>query len=148
MAKFLRYLRIAFSALCLIACALLCVLWVRSYTTRDRWTSGIGIHCITGSTVNGRLRFSALHWDNTAPSLVIHSSEPVTINSTRETLWAFHFRRFSSHNYLSVPIWFAILFSAALSITPWLYWRYSLRTLLIVTTLIAVVLGVVVYAVR
>src|SRR5664279_2776254 len=31
MRKFLRYLRIAFSATCLIACVLLVALWVRSY---------------------------------------------------------------------------------------------------------------------
>src|SRR4051794_31716465 len=31
MRRFLRYLRIAFSATCLIACVLLIVLWVRSY---------------------------------------------------------------------------------------------------------------------
>ena len=31
MSRYLRYLRIAFSATCLIACVLLIVLWVRSY---------------------------------------------------------------------------------------------------------------------
>src|SRR6185369_457567 len=35
MPRFLRYVRIAFSATCLVACVLLIVLWVRSYWTWD-----------------------------------------------------------------------------------------------------------------
>ena len=43
MRRFLRYLRIAFSATCLIACVLLIVLWVRSY-----WlASGLSEHVWT-----------------------------------------------------------------------------------------------------
>jgi hypothetical protein len=43
-----------------------------------------------------------------------------------------------------VPFWYTILFSAILAASPWLRyftWRFSLRTLLIATTLVAVVLG-------
>ena len=43
-----------------------------------------------------------------------------------------------------VPDWFLILVVAALSAAPWIPGRFSLRTLLIATTLIAVVLGLVV----
>src|SRR5437870_5732379 len=35
MSRYLRYLRIAFSATCLLACVLLIVLWVRSYSYWD-----------------------------------------------------------------------------------------------------------------
>jgi hypothetical protein len=35
MKRFLRYLRLALSATCLIACVLLIVLWVRSYSVWD-----------------------------------------------------------------------------------------------------------------
>src|SRR5882757_8806445 len=35
MSRYLRYLRIAFSATCLVACVLLIVLWVRSYKYAD-----------------------------------------------------------------------------------------------------------------
>jgi uncharacterized membrane protein YgaE (UPF0421/DUF939 family) len=46
--------------------------------------------------------------------------------------------------------WVAILLIAALATTSWFEWspRFSLRTLLIATTLIALVLGAIVYAVR
>src|SRR4051812_44552979 len=55
MRRFLRYLRIVFSATCLVACVLLCILWARSYTWGDtltvrvsqsrvlRMSSGLGV---------------------------------------------------------------------------------------------------------
>jgi hypothetical protein len=49
---------------------------------------------------------------------------------------------------LTVPFWFLVLASAAAMATPWLQWlrpRFSLRTLLIATTLVAVVLGAIVW---
>ena len=49
---------------------------------------------------------------------------------------------------MTMPIWGAVLLAAALAAAPWLRWRFSLRTLLIVTTLVAVVLGLAVYAAR
>jgi hypothetical protein len=42
--------------------------------------------------------------------------------------------------------WFASVFLVLLSAAPWLSWRYTLRTLLIATTLVAVVLGIIVWA--
>jgi hypothetical protein len=47
------------------------------------------------------------------------------------------------------PIWFPITLVVLLGTVPWsgeLNWRFSLRTLLIATTLIAVVLGLIVWA--
>ena len=53
MARYFRYLRIAFSATCLITCVLLIVLWVRSYWWEDNasiWISGRGL--ISGISVS------------------------------------------------------------------------------------------------
>ena len=50
-----------------------------------------------------------------------------------------------------VPHWFVAGIFAAFAFVPWLPWwstRFSLRTLLIVTTLVAVVLGLVVWVAR
>jgi hypothetical protein len=51
---------------------------------------------------------------------------------------------------ISVPCWCCVAFFAALSAAPWFRWtwKFSLRTLLIATTLIAVMLGLIVWAVR
>jgi hypothetical protein len=45
-----------------------------------------------------------------------------------------------------VPYWFLAFFGVCSIFAPWLHWRFSLRTLLIATTLIALVLGFAVYA--
>jgi hypothetical protein len=49
-----------------------------------------------------------------------------------------------------VPYWIPALVLGALSAAPWIRWssRFSLRTLLIATTLVAAALGLVVYAAR
>ena len=45
--------------------------------------------------------------------------------------------------YVALPCWFLVITLGTLSGLPWVKWRFSLRTLLIATTLVAVVLGVV-----
>jgi hypothetical protein len=49
-----------------------------------------------------------------------------------------------------MPHWFLLLVSSSAGILPWIRWstRFSLRTLLIATTLVAVGLGLIVYAAR
>jgi len=47
-----------------------------------------------------------------------------------------------------IPDWLLVLGGAVFAVAPWLRWRFSLRTLLITTTLIAVLLGFAVYAAR
>jgi hypothetical protein len=51
---------------------------------------------------------------------------------------------------IQVPYWFIVLVTAAFSVAPWIQWskRFSLRTLLIAMTLVAVVLGLVVWAMK
>jgi hypothetical protein len=64
----------------------------------------------------------------------------------------FHFARLPDFGWkLFVPYWFLVVIagiSAALCGIPWVKWHFSLRTLLIATTLVAVGLGVIVYASR
>jgi hypothetical protein len=47
-----------------------------------------------------------------------------------------------------LPHWFVLCLLLVSAAVPWLRWRFSLRTLLIATTLIAVVLGLVVYVLK
>jgi hypothetical protein len=50
-----------------------------------------------------------------------------------------------SNQRLDVPYWFAVMLMIVASATPWFPLRFSLRTLLIATTLVAVVLGLAVW---
>jgi hypothetical protein len=57
--------------------------------------------------------------------------------------------KFPGHH--TIPFWAMVFAISILAITPWLpYWpnRFSLRTMLIATTMVAVLLGVAVYAMR
>ena len=50
--------------------------------------------------------------------------------------------------YVQTPYWFLVALGVILAAASWVRWRFTLRTLLIVTTLVAVVLGLIVWLVR
>ena len=52
--------------------------------------------------------------------------------------------------HVGLPYWFLAFVPATIATIPWFRWskRFSLRTLLIATTLIAVVLGIIVWLSR
>ena len=154
MRKYLRYLRIAFSATCLIACVLLIVLWVRSY-----WYVAvcagprIGRQIVTIGTIPGVCGVGIVpsYQPNTAPWTVLgeDADEWWSVCTTPYSrAWGFFD---CSTGGISIPYWFAVLFAATLAAATWIKdikWRFCLRTLLIATTLIAVVLGLIVWATR
>ena len=168
MPRFLRYLRIAFSATCGIACVLLVVLWVRSYWIVDVLEKRTASQRVQVESRTGRLTFwqfnpvtlkmSPKDTKNLLDSMAIgqfYGCCPVD-NGPRRPYWhqasILSFGRFGGglDRVTFVPYWFPVLISAACTALPWIRWsrRFSLRTLLIATTLIAVVLGAVVYAMR
>ena len=115
-----RKLRIAWSVVCGIACVLLIAWGLRSYS-REIFISLRG------------------HWIGFYHgTIMIDAYRP----NLRGTGWipvgeGFRF-----------PHWFLILVFGTFAITPWissLRYRFSLRTLLIATTLVAVVLGLIVW---
>jgi hypothetical protein len=61
----------------------------------------------------------------------------------------FSFTSGSGFSY-GFPYLLPIMLFAGLAVSPWIHWsrHFSLRTLLIATTLVAVVLGLIVYAAR
>ena len=138
-----RKLRIAFSAACGVFCLLLIALWVRSYWWIDEVYIGRSYPAVCGW---GDLYYKPImHFNN---SYQLHVSEhdfgPIRIDSTWNGDGPLVFRI----DGFALPIWTLLLPIAAIAILPWLPWRFSLRTLLIATTLVAVVLGLIVYAVR
>lgn len=137
-----------------IAAVLLCALWVRSYWWKDsvvRNSPGIGYSGSINSR-EGRIAFSvgesyvAHPFGNRmriyVPDLkvneaIIQLPKPQwTVDSGRYFYFGYS-QKTSSH--LMVPHGALVLMCSSLAVVPWLRYRFSLRTLLIVTTLVAVV---------
>jgi hypothetical protein len=131
-----RKLRIAWSVGWGIGCLLLIVLWVRSYWCADTIAyKNFGI-------VSNRAMFYFGQDDGAAtadPYMSSDPSDPNDIGWNSEPPGQF---------FVSAPHWLLALTCVALAAGPSMRWRFSLRTLLIATTIVAVVLGAVIWAVR
>jgi hypothetical protein len=114
-------LRIAWSVVCGIACVLLVVLCIRSYMVIDAGELGFSnTWCGAAKSDSGEVLITIVHLTGaTVPD----------------------------HWFLAIPHWLLIIFFAIAAAFVWLRWskRFSLRTLLIAMTLIAVVLGLIVW---
>jgi hypothetical protein len=144
-----RYLRIAFSATCLIVCVLLIVLWLRSYW-RDDSVSYCNASVWIG--VDSKRGLGGLLWtkmDQPPPADLAGwrvRSLPLRVDNPYVKFPRWHWDKQSG--IIWIPIGLLVLASTALAAVPWLRWRFSLRTLLIAMTLVAVVLGLAVWLIR
>ena len=153
--RVVRLLRISTSAVCVVACLLLIALWVRSYWRLDKLAS----HVFTGDI----MRCAHLKGN-----FLIQIAPPASYDSTPVELLRRRVIRGSRFGYrpvylfpnpttpptnpiggvLCLPYFVPVLAFATTGVIaaalPWIPWRFSLRTLLIATTLVAVVLGLVV----
>ena len=79
-----------------------------------------------------------------------HYVENPSPSLSPDASWRHYFVRDSTSLAFSivVPFWFPILMSAVIGGLSWLPFRFTLRTLLIATTLVAVGLGLIVWAAR
>jgi hypothetical protein len=146
-----RKLRIAFSAVCGVLCLLLVALWVRSYTAQDLIELQVrGWRVLQANSIDGRMICSSFppSQDSYWLRSWIGLRNAELVNPAAANIVGIDLKPFSSGYALIVPDWLLILLSAALGILPWLRWRFSLRTLVIATTLFAVVLGVIIWAAR
>ena len=141
----IRKVRIAWSVFCGLSAVLLIVLWVRSYwwgeqvhySTLLKTYYGIRSDCGYLIGLQGDFR----PWRST-PGWLYTRAVP-----TRD--WhSFTFKWNSKRRIFALPQWLvAILFATAAG-CPWFRYRFSLRSLLIATTLVAVVLGLMAWTVR
>jgi hypothetical protein len=148
----LKYLRIAVTALSLTACVLLVALWVRSHNWREGIDGAVVSHQVMITSLEGRLRLAVAR-DDYWPGTAFYFSR---LPKDASTGWTQHpsttlgFQGGISKDWVTVgmPHWFLILVigAAAVVAAPWVKrpWRFSLRTLLIATTLVAVGLSLVV----
>jgi hypothetical protein len=140
----LRKLRIAWSVFWGLACVLLVVLWVRSYKYYVITYNGpgfgsavVGLDSRPGSVTIGVDDGGDMHaWSVRSIDLTVFGGERLPALSA----WGVDL------NAVRMPYWFATSLFVLLARLPWFYWRFSLRTLLLATTLVAVALGLIVYA--
>src|SRR6185295_12919065 len=133
-----RYLRIAFSATCLIACVLLIVLWVRSYWRNDIVSRVDKNSMITtyGSNWGSAYRFQM----KMPPGAQLEGGRSWSFHTDEASKDPARFRWESKRGKTSiaVPYWFLVVTAAFFSFAVFLtrHTRFSLRTLLIATTLV------------
>jgi hypothetical protein len=147
-----RKLRIAFSVTCAIACVLLIVLWVRSYWWEDdfAYKGDIAMSGVQSAEAGiGVYR----NWSPDRPMGIGWVLEsfcigPQEVVSGSGFVWEY---LPSDRFVVAVPYWFPTAILATLAVLPWIRhfkWRFTTRTLLIATTLVAVVLGAAFYSSR
>ena len=158
----LKYLRIAVTALSLTACLLLIALWVRSYTWVDMATGPrLGSRIVAVGSTPGVFCFTSFSapswwmspWDKRSFDAV-NWWRIMLADGTPSLMWgkAYTSRMWGKFEYDSAtwtiyfPYWFGVLISATVATITSIPWsrRFSLRTLLIATTLVALALGIVV----
>ena len=155
----LRYLRITVTVVSLIACMLLTALWVRSYSRSDtisqRYTKAHAARLQHGFRYH-EVVYTRIGSDNGIVFITrsLHSSRPLppldwrlrSTSPTRGPTATFHWR-LSPDIRIQLPypsVVFPVFAAAILAALPWIKWQFSLRTLLIVTTIIAAWLGLIV----
>jgi hypothetical protein len=160
MAKIWKYFRITGSVLCGVACVLLIVLWVRSYSALESWLCGsLHIQSAHGKLIIfevSNIQILKALIQKTNPEFNGYSKVPFgrftpSIELSNGIAGSPKFSvRFVGKRVWIIPFWVAIAITAILPVPAWIKWnlRFSLRTLLIATTLVAVVLGLAVYAAR
>src|SRR4051794_12081438 len=157
-----RKLRFGWSAFWALACVLLIVLWVRSYWRWEMLAKGWGARpaqVILAESHAGAFTFhycdaradptlTFVRWKLTI--LPSSGDKFFPIGGLDEAYAGFLFQRLTDGFFLSLPYWFLVPVSAMCGWLPWLPWtrRFGLRTLLIATTLVAVVLGLAVYTMK
>jgi hypothetical protein len=145
-----RKLRIAWSVAWSVVAVLLCVLWVRSHYSVDQIFLPItrSAFVTIGSTPDAIIAGIAGNSPTgTWAMLNMPSGEWLAAVGESGDSWSGAVAFQIVDGGFVVPHWFGALLFAALAVVPWIR-RFSLRTLLIATTLVAVALGLIEWASR
>ena len=124
-----RKLRIAWSVVCGVLCLMLIVLWVRSYVVYDRVVVDYP---------------SGVEWFISNKGVYIVSTYGLLAPHLQS--WSFGRTRWGT--VVCLPYSLTMLVVCAVSIAPWIHYRFSLRTLLIGMTVVAMLLGLAIWASR
>jgi hypothetical protein len=148
-----RKLRIAWSVAWCVVAVLLCVLCVRSYQLINARNLQVGDfkcfksgeHRICFCSEQGRIYVGIRGLD--AAGITMHILDSAE-NPVSQGFLGFISYFTAREKTVRMPHWFIALSITMLASVPWIRWskRFSLHTLLIATTLVSVVLGLIVYA--
>jgi hypothetical protein len=154
-----RKLRIAWSVVFAIAAVMLIVLWVRSYWWWDTVAKGwrpTPRQVLVLSSQSGDVIFH--YWDIRRSAQTDFVRWKVTtlrspdqdffpVGGIAESYAGFYFIHSPSEFSLYVPDWFLVPLLILFATAPWMRWRtrFTTRTLLLATTAVAVVLGLIVW---
>jgi hypothetical protein len=162
-----RKLRIAWSVGCAIACVLLIVLWIHSYRYQDYYAGWVSkSRSVSSLSENGWFEVGSTRfdiykmdesevgqlpaWEATSNLVEVDPIFGPPVGRPHKWRWASFNSRNKSYLQVWIPCWFPVVITAVVGGLPWLSKarRFSLRTLLIATTLVAVVLGLIVAMLR
>ena len=150
-----RKLRIAWSVVWGVACLIMVALWIRSTHRIDclmagafflhlQFESSLGTGWLVVCTRELPCGPWRLSTEYVQDWLSVSAIEPEDVS-----MWGKFSHKFEAYDgslfgSLGVPFWLIVLLTASAAAAPWLRWRFTLRTLLMATTLVAVVLGLIV----
>jgi hypothetical protein len=143
-----RKLRIAFSAVCGGLCLLMILLWVRSYWAPQSF-AGLGYNGVSKRGVIAAFRAKPIRkFDVDLGYSVIRFGVPVADFAPLHGRLGFYKLWDKKLWILQIPYWSLVAMTIMFSAVPWANWsrRFSLRTLLIATTLVAILMGLIVCA--
>ena len=147
----LTFLRIAVTVLSLATCVLVVALWVRSYERCDRVYGPLSRGRVVGISTTHGGAYVLWYTPYAAVSWTIESSDRSDRPDIQPSVSAMGFElyRYGDAQGFGMPFWFMFLAVACLTagiiFKP--EWRFSLRTLLIAITLVAVGLGIIAVAI-
>jgi hypothetical protein len=145
-----RLLNIA-SIVCLVLCVALMGMWVRSYRSLDTLSVAYAhSRCLRIGSFQGRItgqfrQFDEHDWWNLWHSQLESRLEYQDDNGQKTDARWVHIMRYSTFNELDIPYWLLVLISGLSAILLHLGqpWRFTLRHLFIMTTFLAVLLGMI-----
>ena len=138
-----RKLRIAWSVICLLLCIPIIALDVRSHYWWDR-----------GRTASGHpwtLVDGTFFWNKNVVPIYIYegpTATPYPISRYGIETWPTTVTYYAEDGGIRIPLWLPVMILLLLATASWLPSKFSLRTLLLATTLVAVMLGLIVFATR
>jgi hypothetical protein len=159
----IRHWRIQVSLICFTLFLAVIVLWVRSYSWKDRIeyhknSTRLAVVSVLGDVYFGAHIFppdgptSEGSWGSFTSQVTKQMTDNIDTELTNHSLGLLGFRYYDTGaiTYIVMPYWFISIFFALLCGLPW-YWRrfnFSLRTFFIAFTVLAMVLGFIGWLIR